>query len=877
MKRISVFILAAIVCQGLWAFVKPTCTGEHTEANYYVKNPYYAYCADYSACKLSGDNDGTIDFNWQASIVFGKVYVSEYGDYNLYYRYKAGSDGGVKISVNGGTAVSVSTPSTSWAEGQVMAVVSLTNGENTIRITQDNNWPLSYSIQLEKRGGYAWSGDNDYFLSNMDYAVFTSNKATTKVTSDGNYLDYDIAKGTPRQVIYDGMGISTAGGYDVIWYCSPNRAGNQVKMIWPDNSSSTYTTTNANYAVFENIHFNAGSNTVKVEQVDGWALNRGIKLIKHVDLPAPSATADYYITHRYHAVKTALTPALDEVAKPCYTNSRGEYIKKSPWGDCTDFHWSGTSSVVFEHVNMSKATEYTLMAKLGGVGTVDIEVNGIKVQTAAEVNGVKDYYYPVTLNKGDNTIRIIHNTNWAEVYSIQLYDPERKFHHVFRNTDGSIVQDTAITMGDSIVFSNPFPRKASQGTTAYVFSGWTPTPAPYAYDDATYTATYTTKTVVYDQYLTETYRAINTTLYDENRVDKDGLPIFRNIDNLSVKKTKDGQLMDYHWEGKGSSVVYDYICLTKEGYYDVIWYTDTKAILQPTQVVWPDMSVDTVYNAADGVNIFKNIHFAAGENTITFSKVTISEKKWPLHYGIQLAYPKSIAETEDYSAKLTNWQTQTLDTLSVTRAFTAGMWNTICLPFDVDVASSPLSNCQVAEFTSASATYNSQDGVYDLRLVFQPVTTMQAGVPYIIQPSVVPASPMEFVDVPMSITAPESVKLSAGTQYDVTFHGLFIPTDVGDDNPAILMLGSGNTLYYPSNSISSMKGMRGYFHVTDKEGSSAPVRMRTSMSVDPLNTPASLVQPTVSGDVHKFVYNGQLIIVRNGAYYTIQGQQITNK
>ena len=58
-----------------------------------------------------------------------------------------------------------------------------------------------------------------------------------------------------------------------------------------------------------------------------------------------------------------------------------------------------------------------------------------------------------------------------------------------------------------------------------------------------------------------------------------------------------------------------------------------------------------------------------------------------------------------------------------------GDWNTICLPFDVDIDNSPLAGATARTLTSASITEN-----FALSLSFgSPVSTLEAGVPYLIK------------------------------------------------------------------------------------------------------------------------------------------------
>ena len=77
--------------------------------------------------------------------------------------------------------------------------------------------------------------------------------------------------------------------------------------------------------------------------------------------------------------------------------------------------------------------------------------------------------------------------------------------------------------------------------------------------------------------------------------------------------------------------------------------------------------------------------------------------------------------------------------LSITRKLVAGMYNTICLPFDLVVEgpngledSHPLKGATIMDFTGVTIT-NNQAGESVRILEFTQVYSMQAGKPYLIK------------------------------------------------------------------------------------------------------------------------------------------------
>ena len=145
-----------------------------------------------------------------------------------------------------------------------------------------------------------------------------------------------------------------------------------------------------------------------------------------------------------------------------------------------------------------------------------------------------------------------------------------------------------------------------------------------------------------------------------------------------------------------------------------------------------------------------------------------------------------------------------------------GKWNTLCLPFDVTIANSPLAGDGVdvrtldnTDFTGGKLTLNfTQAGA---------VTTLEAGKPYIIKWN----KPDGYDDAPgdFDITVPvfEGVTVQDGTT-DVTtdyvdFIGILSPTVLYEDGTekTNLYMGAANKLYYPTVEGFKLNACRGYF------------------------------------------------------------------
>ncbi|MBO7455895.1 MAG: DUF5123 domain-containing protein [Paludibacteraceae bacterium] len=206
--------------------------------------------------------------------------------------------------------------------------------------------------------------------------------------------------------------------------------------------------------------------------------------------------------------------------------------------------------------------------------------------------------------------------------------------------------------------------------------------------------------------------------------------------------------------------------------------------------------------------------------------------------------------------------------IQIIRTITAGMYNTICLPFDVtdaDLKSTFGSDVELLQMASATI-----DGTV-LDLNFENVTTgIYRGTPYLIKTSRDIVNPI-FVD---AIIKEKVGQATSGTA--ANFIGTFIATTIPED-PNNLFLGANDKLYFPEGGDMPIKGMRAYFAVTGSSG--APVRQARIVAQGNVVTKVELVNgqlPSEFGgsNLRKSVENGQLIIIRDGAQYNALGVRV---
>lgn len=198
--------------------------------------------------------------------------------------------------------------------------------------------------------------------------------------------------------------------------------------------------------------------------------------------------------------------------------------------------------------------------------------------------------------------------------------------------------------------------------------------------------------------------------------------------------------------------------------------------------------------------------------------------------------------------------------VNLTRSLTKDQYNTFCLPF-------ALSNAQLEDIFGAGYDLeefvsSSLDGE-ELVLTFNKVTSLVAGKPYLIQPSVNVTNP-SFEGVTIAATLP--VDQTSDTY--ISFHGTFKPTELEGGNHNLLFLGEENTLYWPE-ATGNLKGFRAYFEV---KGSAQLVAKRARI-VKEGDAPTDIENQKSDIKNQKYIKNGHLFILRDGKTYNILGQK----
>lgn len=203
-----------------------------------------------------------------------------------------------------------------------------------------------------------------------------------------------------------------------------------------------------------------------------------------------------------------------------------------------------------------------------------------------------------------------------------------------------------------------------------------------------------------------------------------------------------------------------------------------------------------------------------------------------------------------------------------------GDYSTICLPFDLSAyeiadAECPLHGFVIKEFE------HSEENTEAVDLYLRQVTSIEAGKPYFVRfagaTSDARLNPLTFRDVQIKLSTPVEVETAEGVQP----YGIFNPHALTGGDNTTYFLSSNNTLYWPSAN-GTINGFRVYVHIdlSTPMGSAlyhgAPMRIRES------NNSATGIENIPSTEVRtqKVLREGQIIIIRDGKEYNVQGQGI---
>jgi hypothetical protein len=236
----------------------------------------------------------------------------------------------------------------------------------------------------------------------------------------------------------------------------------------------------------------------------------------------------------------------------------------------------------------------------------------------------------------------------------------------------------------------------------------------------------------------------------------------------------------------------------------------------------------------------------------------------------------SLANLEDNSSTISNADGNFADvTLSGRTLYKDGAWNTLCLPFSVTLAGSPLAGATARALESASISGTT------LNLTFgNAVTTLEAGTPYIIKWT----ADANYVDddehnIVSPVFSGVTIDADADGNYDtetaspavttderVRFLGTYKSTAFDAEDKSILLMGGGNALYYPTAGA-GIGAQRAYFKI-GSDGA-ALARQLTAFRIN-------FGEDDATGIIS--IENGKLKIENDAdAWYSLDGRKLSGK
>ena len=209
--------------------------------------------------------------------------------------------------------------------------------------------------------------------------------------------------------------------------------------------------------------------------------------------------------------------------------------------------------------------------------------------------------------------------------------------------------------------------------------------------------------------------------------------------------------------------------------------------------------------------------------------------------------------------------------VKITRKFVTGSnkWNTLSLPFaltESEIDDVFGTAARVVELIGATKTTPT-----DIDLTVSSVANIVAGKPYLIQ---LPASyaPVVLEDVILGNVAALETETANGMAKMVS-----VLTPIAFDDAAggiRFFLNTNGKLSYRSTTNGVMNPYRAYFvfpHINDP-ATAAQVRARVVFNENEATGLDQIVAP--EGETLKAIVNGQLVIIRGGEMYNVQGQKL---
>ena len=257
-----------------------------------------------------------------------------------------------------------------------------------------------------------------------------------------------------------------------------------------------------------------------------------------------------------------------------------------------------------------------------------------------------------------------------------------------------------------------------------------------------------------------------------------------------------------------------------------------------------------------------NDEYTTGANASHFGngKIDALAGLYAINGGLSLADNAYNSKKIAVAAETANTYNVTLTGRTLSKN---GEWNTLCLPFDVTLADSPLAGAEARTLSSATLS----EGMLTLNFS-EPVSTLTAGTPYLIKwASGDPIESPEFTGVTIKSTEPTPVNFTGGS-----FVGQYSPFTIDNSNKDdIILLSTGNKLGYSKNAR-TLRSFRCHFEVPAL--ANAPAMNNFAISFDNETTGIVEMRNEELDFATPHSDHGQRM--RN-AWYTLDGRRLGGK
>lgn len=220
--------------------------------------------------------------------------------------------------------------------------------------------------------------------------------------------------------------------------------------------------------------------------------------------------------------------------------------------------------------------------------------------------------------------------------------------------------------------------------------------------------------------------------------------------------------------------------------------------------------------------------------------------------------------------------------ISLYRPMQADMFNTICLPFDLDLGTlsdgHPLKGAELKAFTGATLS-DTDSGEKILTLNFEDVNsnTLTAYTPYLIEPKADISGAINIDNITFiapGTTTTVTQPITNVNNNTITFKGVVpsqtvTPKEV-DGKSLTMMLVSDNRLAIMTEK-GTMPGFRGYFEFATTPPQGMQARISTSENT---TTETEVVIDGQKVNIQKFLREGRVYIRVGEALYTLDGQKV---